>query len=249
MNKIYLKAFCILFSLLFTLASKANEPLLDSAKTNYDKRAFKLAIEQYESIKAKGLTSSDLYYNLGNAYFRNGQLGFSILNFEKAIKSNPSHENAKFNLELANTKLADKFEAIPQASVARVLVGINNGVSHNILSIIAVAIFLFGAGLFLIAKKDKNRKRIKFAKVLLFFGAIITFIAWQQKWAVDEYKAGITLSISSNIFSEPNPSSTLLFEIHEGTKLEILSKSGDWLNIKAPNNEVGWVELKSIGEI
>lgn len=249
MNKIYLKAFFVSFLVLLSSASKANEPLLDSAKSNYDKGAFNLAIEQYESIKSKGLTSPDLYYNLGNAYFRNGQLGFSILNFEKAIKSNPSHENAKFNLELANTKLADKFEAIPQASIARILVGVNNGVSHNVISIIAVAIFLFGVGLFLFAKKEKNRKRVKFAKVLLVFGALITFVAWQQKSAVDTYKSGITLSSSANIFSEPNPSSILLFEIHEGTKLEILSKSGDWLNIKAPNNEVGWVELESLGEI
>ncbi len=241
----------ILFVLLLLIASvsKANEPLLDSAKVNYDNNTFKIAIEQYESIMIKGLTSPDLYYNLGNAYFRNGQLGFSILNFEKAIKSDPSHENAKFNLELAKSKLADKFEIIPQASISKILIGINNGISHNYISIISTIILLLGTGLFLFAKKEKNKKFITYSRILIFFGGIITLIAWQQKSATEQFESGITLSRSANIFSAPNPSSTLLFEIHEGTKLEILSKSGDWLNIKAPNNEVGWVERNNIGEI
>ena len=249
MIKTRLNTLFVLALLLLIGVSKANEPLLDSAKANYDNNDFTIAIEQYESIKIKGLTSPDLYYNLGNAYFRNGQLGYSILNFEKAIKANPAHENAKFNLELANTKLADKFEIIPQASISKILVGINNGISHNLISIISVIILLLGTGFFLYAKKEKNRKLIKYSRLLVLFGALITLIAWQQKSAVEKYKAGITLSSAANIFSAPNPSSTLLFEIHEGTKLEILSKSGDWLNVKAPNNEIGWVEVKSIGEI
>ena len=249
MIKTRLNTLFVLALLLLIGVSKANEPLLDSAKVNYDNNDFTIAIEQYESIKIKGLTSPDLYYNLGNAYFRNGQLGFSILNFEKAIKSDPSHENAKFNLELANTKLVDKFEIIPQVSISKILVGINNGINHNNISIISVIILLLGTGLFLFAKKERNRKLSKYSRVLIFSGVIITLIAWQQKSAAEQFESGITLSRSANIFSEPNPSSTLLFEIHEGTKLEILSKSGDWLNIKAPNNEVGWVERKNIGEI
>lgn len=234
---------------MITTFAFANEPLLDSAKVNYDNNEFSKAIAQYEIVISKGLSSPDLNYNLGNAYFRNGQIGLSILNFEKAIKSNSSHENAKFNLKLAQAKITDQFEPVPEVSLSKILRSINNGISHNIVSIIASICILLGAALFVFAKKTTIKKYIKYARLLALTGVIFTLIAWQQKLAVDAYRAGITLSTSANIFSEPNPSSTLLFEIHEGTKLDILSESGEWFNIKAPNNEVGWVEASSLGEI
>ena len=242
----------ILLVLVLSIAAlnlKANEPLLDSAKSNYDKSQFSVAISQYEEVLKKGLTSSNLHYNLGNAYFRNGQLGLSILNFEKAIKLDPSNENAVFNLELANTKLADKFEAIPQFSFSTILISINNVISHNLTSILSCLLILGGAAFFVLGKKDKNKKFVKYARLTSIVGILFVLLGWKIKSAVDNYKAGILVQPSSNVFSEPNPNSTLLFEIHEGVKLEILSESNGWINVKAPNNEVGWIQSDNLGEI
>ena len=75
------------------------------------------------------------------------------------------------------------------------------------------------------------------------------FIAIQESNAVQSLHNGIVTKASANIFSEPNESATLLFELHEGTKLYILSESNTWLNIKAPNNEIGWIEKSSLSEI
>ncbi len=226
-----------------------NEPLLDSAKANYDKGAFTMAIEHYESILSKGLSSADLHYNLGNAYFRNGQIGLSILNFEKALKIQPSHENAAFNLELANTKLVDKFEVVPEVSFSGLLRSLNKSVSHNMFSLLGIIVLLAAAGIFLLGKKNKNSSLVKFSRIGAITGLAFTAIGWKQLSSVNDYNAGIILMPSANIFSEPNEGSTLLFEVHEGTKVEILSESNGWINVKAPNNEIGWISNNILEKI
>lgn len=232
-----------------TFNASASEPLLDSAKINYNNGAFSAAIEQYESVLGKGLSSADLYYNLGNSYFRNGQIGLSILNFEKALKLDASHENTAFNLELANTKLADKFEAVPEVSTSGLLRGLNKSVSHNLISIFAIVILIVATIGFVLGKKDKKKSFVKLARIGAITGLVFTFVGWQQKSAVKEFKSGIVLTNASNVFSEPNEGSTLLFEVHEGTKVEIISESGEWFNVKAPNNEIGWVASNTLGGI
>ena len=84
---------------------------------------------------------------------------------------------------------------------------------------------------------------------MVFLGVLFTLIAWKQQSAVNEYESGVVIAKSSNIFSEPNPNSTLLFEIHEGVILEIINESNEWVNIKTPDNRVGWIQnfkIKSI---
>ena len=243
------KASFFLFLSLICTTLLGNEPLLDSAKVNYDKSDFETVIQQYKSVLKKGLLSSDLYYNLGNSYYRNGQLGYCILNYEKALKLNPSHENTTFNLALVKTKRIDKFDEVPQFSFNLVLIGANKYISHNYSSIIGSLLILVSALVFIYGKKTKVKKFINYSRIGITLGLLITLIAWRQQTAVKEYKNGIVVAKSSNIFSEPNPNSTLLFKIHEGAKLEILSESNGWVNIRTPGNEVGWIEEFTIENI
>ncbi|MAW64659.1 MAG: hypothetical protein CMD18_00525 [Flavobacteriales bacterium] len=243
------KASFFLFLSLVCTTLLGNEPLLDSAKVSYGKGDFETAIQQYQSVLKKGLLSSDLYYNLGNSYYRNGQLGYCILNYEKALKLNPSHENTAFNLALVKTKRIDKFDEVPQFSFNLLLIGANKYISHNYSSIIGSILILISALVFIYGKKAKVKKYINYSRIGITLGLLITLIAWKQQTAVKEYKNGIVVAKSSNIFSEPNPNSTLLFEIHEGVKLEVLSESNGWVNIKTPSNEVGWIEEFTIERI
>ena len=243
------KIFVFLFLSLTTIHLWSNEPLLDSAKENYATGNFKTAIQHYQSILNKGLISPDIYYNLGNCYFRNGQLGRSILYYEKGLKLDPSHENASFNLALAKTKRLDKFDEVPQFSFDIVLIGLNKYISHNHISILGSILIIFAASGFIYAKKIKIKKFINLARITASAGLLITFIAWKQQSAINNYKSGIVVAKLSNIFSEPNPNSTLLFEIHEGVKLEIISESNGWINIKTPDNQVGWIDENTIENI
>ena len=243
------KIFVFLFISLVSINLSANEPLLDSAESNYAASNFETAVQHYQSILKKGLSSPDIYYNLGNCYFRNGELGNAILYYEKALKMDPSHKNSAFNLTLAKTKRIDKFDEVPQFSFDVVLIGLNKYISHNYASILGSLLIVIAALGFIYAKKQKIKKLINPARIVAIVGLIITCIAWRQQSAVNDYKTGVVVVKSSNIFSEPNPNSTLLFEIHEGTKVEILSASGNWLNVKAPNNSVGFIEKLNLREI
>ena len=117
------KIFIFLFISLISINLSANEPLLDSAESSYASSNFETAVQHYQSILKKGLSSPDIYYNLGNCYFRSGELGNAILYYEKALKMDPSHENSAFNLTLAKTKRIDKFDEVPQFSFDVVLIG------------------------------------------------------------------------------------------------------------------------------
>ncbi len=79
----------------------------------YDEKKYEEAIEQYELLIEEGNVAADVYYNLGNAYFKNNEIAPSILNYERALKLDPNNEDAAFNLKIANTKTIDKVEALP----------------------------------------------------------------------------------------------------------------------------------------
>lgn len=240
----------ILALIAFTSANTfAIDPLVSKADSAYNNKEFQIAIDSYESLKGKGLVSTQLYLNLGNAYYRKNIIGKSILNFERAIKLDGSNEDAIFNLSLAKSQIQDQFEAIPNVSYNNILVKLNLSVPNNLLSLISVFIISIAALVFIYGKKNHEKKLLKYAKIGVSVGLVLGFIAIQESNAVQAQHNGIITKASANIFSEPNESATLLFELHEGTKLYILSESNTWLNIKAPNNEIGWIEKSSLSEI
>ncbi len=227
----------------------AIDPLVGKADSAYNKKEFQIAMNSYESLEGKGLVSTQLYLNLGNAYYRKNIIGKSILNFEKAIKLDGSNEDAIFNLSLAKSQIQDQFEAIPTVSYNSILVKLNLALPHSLLSLVSVLIILISALVFIYGRKKHEKTLLKYSKTTVFIGLVLGFIAIQESNAVQSQHNGIVTKASANIFSEPNESATLLFELHEGTKLYILSESNTWLNIKAPNNEIGWIEKSSLSEI
>ena len=243
------KNYIIIALILITKMVFSQDPLLDSAKSAYDKSNYTLAIETYQQILNKGLESGELRYNLGNCYYRTNQIGLSILNFEKALKSLPGNEDILFNLEIVNGLKKDKFENIPTVNFGNLLYSLNNIISFGFWAVMSTILILVSGGLFIMAKKEKNGSLLKTSYPLLFAGIILGFLSIQQKNAVLENKEGIVMFNQTNILSEPNSNSTILLEVNEGSKLKVIKRDNNWLNVSTPANDKGWIEIQNIHEI
>ncbi|HXC06610.1 MAG TPA: tetratricopeptide repeat protein, partial [Bacteroidia bacterium] len=87
---------------------------LDSGNAAYARKAYALAIQEYEQISKDGKEAPELYYNLGNAYLKNRNIPMAILNYERALREKPDDEDIRFNLKIANSQIADKVEEKPE---------------------------------------------------------------------------------------------------------------------------------------
>ena len=233
-----------------TRGAESVENLAAKANKAYTEGQFYYAIDLYDSILKEGSASAALYYNLGNAYFKTNQLPFAILYYEKARKISPTDDNINFNLNLANSLITDKIEAIPQLfyeSWWQALYSIFSAdswakiaVFSAFLIFICLSIYLISNALFL--------KKMTFSLTLFFFViTIFNFIFAQKQFNLSfKNQTGIVFSSRITAKSSPDENSIDLFVIHDGTKVNIKDNIGDWSEIKLANGNIGWIKRSLI---
>ena len=250
-----LNNFLILFLLLFSLSSMAveNNVTLDSANAAYSKGNFEKAITLYESIINKGQVSPEIYFNLGNAYYKSNNIGFAILNYERAKKLSPDDEDITVNLKLANQKTEDKIEVAPQLFLTAWKNGIVDMMSEKGWSELCIVLIVLSLILFFIYIFTQNRhlKQLGFfgGMILIVSSIIIFFVAKHKYELTKAHSNAIITSATVTITGSPSEKGTKLFILHEGTKVEITEENGEWTEIKIANGNVGWVPQKSLSPI
>jgi hypothetical protein len=231
----------------------AQQEALLKANDLYAKGQFEAAAAGYESILLSEGVAPELYYNLGNAYFKSNELGKAILNYERALRLAPDYADAKHNLEFANLKVVDNIDVNDEFFLKKwfdllVKLRSSNGWFYFggvifILTLLSFLLFVFG--------------RTTLVRKLFFYigltGFIITVssivfsgIRKQQMLSHDE---AVVLSGVVVVKSAPDKSGTDLYQLHEGTKVTVISILGDWFEVKPGNGNVGWVEVKHLEKI
>ncbi len=220
---------------------------LDSAKTFYDKGQFAEAQKIYENMLQKQPKNFELYYNLGNCYFKTGNTGLAILSYEKALQIKANDEDTKHNLVFLQTQLVDKFDAVPSADLSTLFQKINALINYNLIGIIGLLLLIL-SGILIFLKKRKQQK-VNFSEswLLMLLSAFLFLWAFVQQKNIEPNKNAIILAYESKIVSAPNNNAVLIFKLHEGTKLKIIESQAEWLNIKAPDGTVGWIKKEDIG--
>jgi len=247
-----LKNLFLLIAVVITLSSLADNyvALLDSANNCYAKNNFETAINDYEKIISNGYEASEVYYNLGNAYYKSNKIAFAILNYERAAKLAPNDEDIKFNLKLADQKIVDRIDLVPQLFISEWKNNFINSLSEKGWSILLIC-FLAGGftllAIYLLAYKAVIKQLCFWAALLLFFSSIPTFFIANAKNKVSENKKeAIIISSSVNVSSSPTENGTKVFVLHEGTKVTITETNADWTEVRLANGNVGWVRTSDI---
>lgn len=212
----------------------------------YTDGKFSDASAAWTSIEESGQKSAKLYYNLGNAWFKQGNYPKAILNYERALRLDPSYSDARYNLEFTSNFVQDKIEPVPEfilKSVARKVCYVMGSNAWAVIFLVLLAAALMMGLLFLLgASVGKRRAGFYCGIVLLLLSAgALSFSIWQKSDSVKTDTAIVMSPVSSVKSSPSSGSSKDLFVIHEGTKVTILDEVGSWKNIALADGRQGWL--------
>ncbi|MBP1676167.1 MAG: Tetratricopeptide 1 repeat-containing protein [Bacteroidetes bacterium] len=243
--------FAVLMSVSGAVTSQNNP--LKKANDLYSRGDYEGAAVAYEQIIKEQGVAPELYFNLGNAYYKLNETGKSILNYERALRLDPSYDDARFNLNLAGQKVVDNVVQVPSFFLVRWLDILTKQFNSNqwfvvsltifILSLVGFLIFVFGV--------DVRLRKLSFYIAGVFLGAALVtlFFSGIRKNQLMGHKEAVIMSGVIVVKSSPDKSGTDLFQLHEGTKVKVKSSLGEWTEIVVGNGGVGWVENNAIEKI
>lgn len=248
----------LLIASFFMLISFGNvfaqlEVLKDSADQAYINKQFTEAIQAYEQILAQEYVSAELHYNLGNAYYKMGNLSASILNYERALKLAPNDEDIQFNLRLANLSVKDNVEEIPQLFFVRwwnqvVKTFSTDGWAWS--AVISIILGLLGFLLFRFSN-DEGMRRLTFytGLIVMIWGGFSMYAAQKSyNHAINDERA-VIFAPTINAKSAPDKKGKDLFVIHEGLVVTVQDELNGWSRIRLTNGNVGWIPSESLERI
>lgn len=236
--------------LLIMLPSSAFALSKAEADSSYVNENYQLAIQQYELLLKEG-PSAELYFNLGNSYYRMENMTRAVLNYERALLLSPGDEDIRFNLQLARSKTVDKIVPQSEFFVTTWYRSVVNMLSVDGWAYVAVyclvgAIFLML--IYLFCSPIWLRKIGFFGGLLLLVGFVLgNVLAWHQKQIIDHRDSAIIIESAVTVKSTPAQNGTDLFILHEGTKVTIIDDTMDgWREVRVPDGKQGWVETSQI---
>jgi len=250
MKKIGLGIIIVLMQLPILLFGQDYEANIQAAEHYYADAKYDSATISYQKVLAAGYHSAELYYNLGNCFYKQNEISSAILYFEKALKLDPSNEDVLFNLKLANSRIQDKIEALPLLFFVRWYVSLYNMFSVDDwakISLVLFSLFALFSLFYFLGKNIAVRKTgFYFGLIFIFLSTASLFLTYKKHTSQMEQTQAIVFRPSVTVKSSPNANGVDLFVIHEGTKLQVIDKVGAWCEIKIANGSVGWIEMKTI---
>lgn len=247
------KAVFLLFIVYTSLGKASENSTIDSANSAYAKGNYENAIKLYESVIDKGLEAPELYFNLGNAYYKSNNISYAILNYERAKKLDPDNEDVLVNLKLANLKIEDKIDTAPQLFLTEWkddIVHLMTEKAWSILCIVSFAIAFLFFGLYVSTTSRTLQQIGFFGGIFLILSSVFLFFIAKDKYTATKYSSdAIITSASVTATGSPNEKGTKLFILHEGTKVNITQEDDNWTEIKIANGNVGWVKSESLTSI
>ncbi len=223
----------------------ADEPIQHFKLGNnyYDKGNYKKAINEYEEITKKNIKNSSVFYNLANAYYKSGKLGKAIVNYERTKLLSPRDHDLEFNLKFARMVTKDK---IPEIGIVNFVSNFFDSFTINELTITCTIIYFI---LLIIIGASILLKKFRFRTFLLILSSsafIIIGSALINKINLSNSIKGIIIDNEAEIRSGPGDDNTLIFTVHEGTKVELLKQEAEYYEVLLPNGEKGWVKSKKM---
>ncbi len=223
------------------------------ANDAYARGEYRSAIAGYNSLLASGLESSKLYYNLGNAYFKCDSLARAILSYNRALKLDPSDEDAAYNLGIAESRTVNRIDKLPEFFMAEWFRNLSHIFSSDgwaLLSIIFFALAICGAGYYLLTSTVGGRKiGFTVSVVSLVFFIVSVSISTTQKHNKLSSGEGIVMVSAAAVKSSPNISGKDLFVLNEGAFVTLGEQVGSWRQITIASGDKGWIESSQIEEI
>lgn len=237
----------ILFGILNTQTVFANSQFEEANKL-YSEKNYVEALDKYIHILESGEVSANLYYNIGNCYYKLDSLNKAILFYEKSKKLNPNDKDVAHNLELINRTYVDEIEEVPTLFLYKwnqALIKLFPKGVWTIISLVFFVLLLISVVLVFISTARLKRIGLSAAIISLIFTIFTSIYAAREYNYQTKNNSAIIFTPTLNVKSSPDAESTNLFVIHQGTKVHIVDKIGDWYHIKIKDGNQGWVRVEN----
>lgn len=236
---------------------------VQQADSAYNAENYRLAIDLYNQALAADGPGSDIYYNLGNAYYRNDNLGRAVLSYERALRIDPTNDDARYNLNFVRSRIQDRPED-DSAFLSNVHSAITTSMRANTWAWVSVATFLLFLGaiaLYIFSPSVRLRKTGFFGAIALFFLTCYTvYVAYSAAALAQSHDSAVVIVPMTQLSSSPRPSRTAedrVVPIHEGTVVEIIDsiptpddpQSAVWYNVKINNSTKAWLRGSHVERI
>ena len=232
------------------IAKESADSLFAKANKEYAQKNYEAASATYQKVLDAGIRTGSVYYNLGNAQYRQNNLASAILNYERAHRISPNDEDVNANLRLANSKITDKMEVVPELFLKRwwtsflLLLSVQSwsvfGVTALLLGFVGLVIYLFSI------KVELKRLSFYSGLLLIFLGiCCISFASAEESYLLSN-KEAIVFNGVVNVKSAPDVKQKTLMIIHEGTKVRVIEPRENWIKVELPNGNIGWVEAAAL---
>jgi len=239
------KFFILLLLQIVSFSLIAQDADLQPAAEAYSKGEYAQAVKLYEDMLQTSGESAKVYYNIGNCYYKMGKIPSAIINYERALLLNPSDKDARFNLEIAKLQTTDKIDTVDKFFLAEWIEALQNIFDTDTWSKIGIMTFLLLIGslvLFFFSRKIILKKAGFYTGIVwLVFCIAANYFAYSQKQKLADRNYAIVFAPTVTIKSSPDNSGNDLFLLHEGTKVLIKSKLGEWSEIQIASGNVGWI--------
>jgi tetratricopeptide (TPR) repeat protein len=243
------RKYCLLLvgiiSFLHVSAQDTIQVLWERANAYYTTESYQQAISAYEQILQTGQESAKLYFNLGNAYYKTGDINHAILNYERARLRAPQDDDIEFNLNLANQFVVTRVEALPQPFFLRWRSNVINLYPADVwatISITAFLLFLALLALFIFSRSSSAKRFSFWFGILAILVSVFSFsFAARQKEKINQRNHAIVFCPRVTVKSAPAETSTDLFLLYEGVKVEISDSLNTWKEIRLPDGNIGWM--------
>ena len=252
-NKAKVSGFSFVLMILMLMPLSANAITKQNADDEYAKGNYQQAIKDYQEILKAGV-SSEIYYNLGNAYYRTDNITQALLAYERALQLSPGDNDIRFNLQYARSKTIDKIT--PETEMFFVtwynsLVNFtsvdrwaNTAIVSIVMALLLILVFLFAPQMW------ARKSGFYGSAVFLLLFAFANLFAFQQKHELETKQGAIVIAPTVNVKKTPAASGTDVFVIHEGTRVDITDRGmKQWRGIKLADGREGWLKISQIEEI
>ena len=228
----------------------------------YNAKDYAEAVEAFETVVASGYASADVYYNLANAYFKLGQqsessrpfaggeLGRAVLNYERALRLDPTMDDARYNLDIAKD-LTNDTEAVPESFIVRVwhyVAGIMTTNGWVTLSLVMLGVTAVMVLLYLLHDSVTLRKIsffVSLATTVVFI--LSTIFSIVQLRASDEDNSAVIITHDTTpVHASPDSGSKIIREPSQGVTVEVEREQGEWSEVRFADGEKGWVRTTNV---
>lgn len=248
-----MKKLLYIVSLLFLAQAAFAQNAFEKANELYRKQKYAGAAQEYESILKGKKESAEVYFNLGNAYYKMGKIAPSIYNFEKALLLKPNDKDATINLGYARKMAIDDIKEVPKVGFSKMLYNLTGTYHYNTWAWIAVG-FAFGFLAMFIGYYFAGTTTLKriffvamFATLLVIVISVLSAI-FVKSVDANEHPAIVFAEVIA-VKSEPSQNSEDAFVLHEGTKVNVLETVDNWKKIELADDSIGWIESSAIKEV